>query len=181
MAASEAFSCRLAAIVFDRDEDPDAPLAAFLAAQVARGLKVAGWLQQREPVESCACADYSLLNLTTGERLTVMQDLGRDATGCRLDPRAIAIAAVEFQIALGRQPDLLIANRFGKLEVEGGGMLAEIGDAIAEGAALIICVPARFLAEWNAFAAGLDIQLPPQLEAIEGWWASVAPRRASAA
>jgi len=181
MAGSEAFSCRLAAIVFDRDQDPDAPLAAFLAGEAARGHTIAGWLQQREPVENCACADYSLISLTTGERLTVMQDLGREATGCRLDPGAIAVAARELGTALARRPALLVANRFGKLEVEGGGMVAEIGEAVAEGAALIVCVPLRFLGAWNAFAAGLDAQLPPRREAIEAWWASVAPRRASAA
>jgi molybdate transport system ATP-binding protein len=178
--ADEPF-CRLAAIVFEPDEDPDAPLAAFVAAEAARGLSVAGLLQQRDNPGDCECHEISLRNLTTGERLTIMQDLGPGATSCRLDPAAIAVAAVALRSALARRPDLLVANRFAKLEAQGGGLIADIGDAVAQGAPLIVCVPARFLEAWNAFAAGLDAQLPPRREAIEAWWDSVEPRRASAA
>ena len=63
--------------------------------------------------------------------------------------------------ALATNPDLLVVNRFGRLESEGGGMLAEIGRAFAEGVAMIVCVPGRYRDAWNAFAAGLDAQLPP--------------------
>ena len=173
--------CRLAAIVFEPKEDPDAPLAEFLSAESARGFRIAGLLQQRDNPGDCECHEISLRNLTTGERLPIMQDLGPGATSCRLDPAAIAVAAVELRSALARRPDLLVANRFAKLEAEGGGLIAEIGEALAQGSPLIVCVPARFLEAWNAFAGGLDAQLPPRREAIEAWWDSVAPRRASAA
>ncbi len=174
-------ACRLAAIVFDREEDPDAPLRVFVEAAAARGLRIAGWLQQHEQAEDCACSDYSLVNAATGERLTVMQNLGREATGCRVDPGAIAQAARKLGDALAAQPDLVVANRFGKLEAEGGGMIAEIGAAVADGAPLIVCVPLRFLDAWNAFASGLDVQLPPRSEAIEAWWAELSRPQASAA
>ena len=49
-------------------------------------------------------------------------------------------------------------------------MIAEIGEAVAEGVALLIAVPLRYLEAWNAFAGGLDRQLPPRLEAMERWW-----------
>jgi len=173
--------CRLAAIVFEPNEDPDAPLGDFVADASARGFRIAGLLQQRDRPGDCECHEISLRNLTTGERLPIMQDLGPGATSCRLDPAAIAIAAVELRNALARRPDLLVANRFAKLEAEGGGLIAEIGEALAEGTPLIVSVPARFLDAWNAFAGGLDAQLPPRREAISAWWDRVAPQRASAA
>lgn len=181
MEGSENLSCLLAAIVFDRREDPDTPLRAFVDAQAARGVQVAGWLQQHAAAADCDCHEYSLLNVATGESLHVMQDLGREATGCRVDPSAIAVAARQFGDALAGRPDLLVANRFGKLEAEGGGLLAEIGEAVAGGAPLIVCVPLRFLDAWNAFAADLDVQLPPRREAIEAWWAALTREQASAA
>ena len=67
-----------------------------------------------------------------------------------------------------------MVNRFGRLESEGGGMIAEIGRACADGLPLIVCVPKRFLPAWDAFAAGLDAKLPPASAAIEGWWAALA-------
>jgi Protein of unknown function (DUF2478) len=172
--------CALAAVVFGRDEDPDAALRAFVERQAERGWQVGGLLQQQDS-ENCACHEVHLVNLDTGQRIDIMQDLGRDAASCRLDPSAIAAAAQEFRVSLARRPDLIVANRFGKLEAEGGGLIAEIGEAVAEGAPLIVCVAARFLDAWNAFADGLDTQLPPRQEAIEAWWAALAPRRASAA
>ena len=109
-------------------------------------------------------------DIVSGETLDIMQDLGRDATGCRVDPAAIAVAARLLDEARAIGPDLLVVNRFGRLESEGGGMLAEIGRAFADGLPLIICVPARYLGAWDAFASGLDTKLPPTLPAIESWW-----------
>jgi hypothetical protein len=167
--------------VFDRHEDPDAALGAFVERQRAQGFRVAGLLQQRDRPGDCECHEISLLNLWSGERLPIMQDLGPGATSCRLDPAAIAVASVELRAALARRPDLMIANRFGKLEAEGGGLAAEIAEATSDETPLIVCVPARFLAAWNAFAGGLDTQLPPRREAIEAWWETIAPVQVSAA
>ena len=164
----------LAAIVFGRDEDPDSPLRAFVEAETARGLRVGGLLQEHGGEDGCSRHDVSVHNVATGERLPVMQDLGAEATGCRVDPAAIAVAARQLADAVAARPQLLVANRFGRLESEGGGMIAEIGEAVAEGVPLIVCVPRRFLDAWNFFADGLDAQLPPSREAIEAWWGTVA-------
>ncbi len=164
----------LAAIVFGRDEDPDSPLRALVEALSASGLRIGGLLQEHGGEDGCSRHDVGVYNLMTGERLNVMQDLGAEATGCRVDPAAIAVAASQLGSAVAARPDLICANRFGRLESEGGGMIAEIGEAVAEGVPLIVCVPRRFLDAWSAFAGGLDAQLPPRREAIEAWWATVA-------
>jgi len=102
-----------------------------------------------------------------------MQDLGADATGCSVDPSAVAAAAQMLARAVATRPHLLAVNRFGRLESEGGGMRAEIGQALIEDIPLIVCVPRRYLDAWNAFAGGLDAQIPPLREAIGEWWASL--------
>jgi hypothetical protein len=164
----------LAAIVFDRDEAPDPPLIDFIAAARRRGVRVAGLVQQHGggPRER---RDVQVRDLLSGATLPIMQDLGREAEGCRVDPNAIAFAAALLARALATGPDLLIVNRFGRLESEGGGMLAEIGRAFAEGVPLVACVPKRYLFAWNAFSGGLDEQLPPRFEAIEAWFEAIAP------
>lgn len=167
---------RLAAIVFDRDEQPDPPLLAFLDDARRRGARIAGLVQERACDDGqCAEQDVRVRDLVTGATLDIMQDLGAEATGCRVDPAAIAVAARWLDVARATSPDLLAVNRFGRLESEGEGMLAEIGQAFADGVPLIVCVPRRYLAAWDAFACGLDAKLPATRDAIEGWWATVAP------
>lgn len=51
--------------------------------------------------------------------------------------------------------------------------LNAIGRAFAESVAMIVCVPGRYREAWNAFAAGLDAQLPANREALEAWWRAV--------
>ncbi len=166
---------RLAAVVFDRDEQPDPPLLAFIEAATQRGVRIAGLVQEHAcPDDLCAVKDARVRDLVTGATLDIMQDLGRDATGCRVDPAAIAAAARWLDAARAGVPDLLVVNRFGRLESEGGGMLAEIGQAFADNVPLIIGVPSRYIGAWDDFACGLDAKLPPALAAIEGWWAALA-------
>lgn len=162
-------AARIAAIVFGRDEDPDGPLGDFLAAAARAGAAVAGFLQERQG-DGRERRDARLRDLGSGESLPVMQDLGAHAEGCRVDPAAVAAAAQRLGAAIEAGPDLVVANRFGRLESEGSGMLAEIGEAVAREIAVIVCVPRRYLDAWNAFSGGLDAQLPPRREAIEAWW-----------
>ena len=166
---------RLAAIVFDRGETPDEALIAFIDRAAAGGARIAGLVQERADDDLCGLHDVRVRDLASGETLPIMQDLGAGSTGCSVDPCAIALAARLVDRALATSPDLLVVNRFGRLESEGGGMLAEIGRAFAEGVAMIVCVPERYRDAWNAFAAGLDAQLPAEREAIEAWWRGVAP------
>ena len=170
---------RLAAIVFEPGEDPDAPLGAFLASLTTRGLRVGGLVQEHGQADGCDLHDVRVRNLLTGERLDVMQNLGALSSACRVDPGAIAVAARQLAEALATRPDLLVANRFGRLESEGGGAIAEIGQAVVEGVALVVCVPRRYLKAWNDFACGLDRQLPARLDALEAWWRDVAYNSAS--
>ncbi|MFT4097622.1 MAG: DUF2478 domain-containing protein [Rhodoblastus sp.] len=167
---------RLAAIVFDRDEAVDEIMRAFIAALRARGVKVAGLVQEPGADDH----DQHVRDLTTGESLPIMQDLGAEATGCAVDPAAIAVAARMLDRARAERPGLLVVNRFGRLESEGAGMIAEIGAAVSEGEAVLIAVPLRYGDPWNAFAGGLDAQMRPDLRALENWWRAIGRENASA-
>ena len=112
---------RLAAIVFGRDEAPDEPLIAFVEGAIADGARVAGLVQERADDDLCDRHDVQVRDLLSGETLPIMQDLGPEATGCAVDPAAIAEAARLLARALATNPDLLVVNRFGRLESEGGG------------------------------------------------------------
>ena len=139
-------------------------------------------MQERGPDAGvCALEDIRVRDLVTGEAIAIMQNLGRDAVGCRVDAAAVALAALRLDAARAARPDLLVVSRFGRLESEGGGMRDEIGRAWADDVPLLVCVPRRHLDAWNAFAADLDVKLEPSLAAIEGWWEALSPSGCAAA
>jgi hypothetical protein len=169
---------RLAAVLFDRDDDVDAAIRAFVAFARGEGARVAGFVQEDDP--SSQPRDVWLRDLETGARIPIMQDLGACASGCRLDAGAIAVAAERLGRALAGSPDLLVVNRFGKLECDGGGVLAELGEAAARGVPVVVCVPLRFREAWEAFAQDLYAPLAPDPAALMSWWADVAAERTPA-
>ncbi|HMN72427.1 MAG TPA: DUF2478 domain-containing protein [Rhodoblastus sp.] len=173
--AEAAPTSRLAAVLFDREEAVDDVMRAFIAALRGRGARVAGLVQEPGAEER----DLQVCDLSTGERLPIMQDLGAQSTGCAVNPAAIAVAARMLDRARGEKPDLLVVNRFGRLESEGAGMIAEIGAAVSEGEAVLIAVPLRYGDAWNAFAGGLDAQMRPDLAALENWWRATTREAAS--
>ncbi|MDE2361993.1 MAG: DUF2478 domain-containing protein [Hyphomicrobiales bacterium] len=163
---------RLAAIVFDRDEEPDVVLRAFIARALAAGGRVSGLVQER--IENSDDEhDVCLRDLDTNATLPIMQNLGPGAEGCRVDPAAIAGAAAMLERARANRPDLVVVNRFGRLESEGGGLIEEIGRAVADGDALVVCVPLRYLDAWNAFAGGFDTKVGVEPARLEAWWAAL--------
>lgn len=162
---------RLAAVMFDRDEDVDAAVIAFVDAARRDGARLVGFVQEHGEAAGCDRHDAFLRDLANGETLAIMQDLGPGSSGCRVDATAIAAAAGRLGRALADDPDLVIVNRFGKLECEGGGLLAELGEAVARGLPVVVCVPLRFRDAWAEFAGGLDVELPPASGALADWWA----------
>ncbi len=65
-----------------------------------------------------------------GPQIRISQYLGREARGCRLDSGALEGAVAEVLARLEPGVDLLIVNKFGRRESEGGGMRAAISRAI---------------------------------------------------
>jgi hypothetical protein len=166
---------RIAAVIFGRDDDVDAALAAFVERARAEGARVCGFLQETIDAPGCAHRDVRLRDVESGAEIAIMQDLGAGATGCRVDSAAIAVAAGRLGRILGEAPDLIVVNRFGKLECEGGGLIAELGEAVGLGIPVVVAVPLRFREAWEAFAGGLDAQMAPDAAALAAWWARVAP------
>lgn len=156
--------------MFNRGEDPDAVVARFVAARVAEGVRVAGFTQETGRPAPGVARICAVRDIETGARFPVLQDLGAGSSACRVDPHAVADMARLLGEALERGPGLLVVNRFGRLEAEGGGVAGEIGAALAAGVPVLVSVPRRYETPWAAFAAGLDARFPPSFDAIEEWW-----------
>ena len=70
------------------------------------------------------------------------------------------------------QPRLLVVNKFGKIEADGGGLRQAVAEAVELGIPVLVGVPARNLDRWRAFAGSLAIELPADDVALSRWLAA---------
>jgi hypothetical protein len=65
--------------------------------------------------------------------------------------------------------DVFILNKFGKQESDGRGFRDLVGEAVGQGATVIVGVNGMNVAAFDAFAGGLATYLRPDPEAILSW------------
>jgi nucleoside-triphosphatase THEP1 len=140
-----------AAVVFERSDDVDAAMALAVAALRKAGLSVGGLLQAFGPTIGPGRRRITLVVLSSGERIRLDQSLGTEAQSCTLDGDALARAAQALREAVQARPDLLVVSRFGKREALGGGMRAEIAEALLSDTPVLVAVSNSLGADWEHF------------------------------
>ncbi|CCE02378.1 DUF2478 domain-containing protein [Bradyrhizobium sp. STM 3809] len=169
--------CDLAALVYDQGDDPDGLLRDFAGRLRAHGVRVVGLVQHvRRAVDEHPVA-ATLVH--SGVEIPLLQQLGRQASGCRLDVGQLLRAGSAVAGALGEGADLLIVDRFGRQESEGKGLIFLTEQALASDIPVVIAVPRFRFAEWIRFAEGMSVRLPCTRRALDGWWRNVSQRCAA--
>ena len=159
----------VAAIVYANEAYPDGVFKTLVERCRALGLSLAGVLQHQAFVGADRRCDVVLEDLASGHRTALFEDRGTGARGCRLDEAALAEAAARIEGSLERAPNLLVLNKFGKAECEGGGLRDLIATAIDRGIPVIIGVPERNLGAWRSFAGEFAIELSDDARQVERW------------
>jgi hypothetical protein len=113
-----------------------------------------------------------LTDIDSGEEYLVSQALGSGSSACSADPRGFARASRVLRDALLRQPDLVVCNRFGSLEAEGGGFAAELLDLLVQGIPVLTVVSTRHLGAWRQFIGEAPL-LSADPAAWSGWFDAV--------
>lgn len=119
------------------------------------GVAVAGIVQHNKFIRDRTKCDMAVEELASETVLQLSEDRGKEARGCRLDRGALAEAAALLSASLENGPDLVILNKFGKLEAEGRGLRDTLADAVQLGVPIVVGVPYRNIEQWRAFAEGL--------------------------
>jgi len=169
--------CDLAALVYDRDQDPDQLLREFAADLKAGGYRAVGLVQLGHH-----CLDTPKLSAVlvhTGEELPLFQDIGTCASGCRLDVGQLLDAGAQVASAIDQGADLVIVNRFGRQEREGKGLSYLVERALSADIPVVIAVPSHRFADWIRFADGMSVKLRCNRQALDAWWNAVSARNAS--
>jgi hypothetical protein len=164
----------IAAVVYADKIYPDRAIACAIEPLRASSVSLAGALQIEAVVEDGRHpCDMLLLNLASGEVAAIAEERGRHAQGCRLDVGILTEMAEAIECSLqSEEPRLLVVNKFGKVEADGGGLRSAIAGAVSLGIPVLVGVPARNLDRWRAFAGAHAIELPVEVDAISAWLAT---------
>lgn len=147
------------ALVYPSGEDAQALLRRIAEVAGAEGLRVSGLLQRDVPRAGRAKCDMMLEDLASGRVMAISVDRGAQAGGCRLDVGLLAEATGMALRSLAERPDLVIANKFGKVEAEGGGLRDLVAAALEADARVLVAVPERNLDAWRDFASDLTFEV----------------------
>lgn len=161
----------IAALVYADGIYPDRAIAQAIEPLRERGVALAGALQlEATDLPGRHPCDMLLQDLSSGEVTAIAEHRGSEARGCRLDVGLLTelAEAVAFSLC-SDEPRLLVVNKFGKIEADGGGLRGAIAEAVDLGIPVLVGVPARNLDRWRAFAGPLAVELPAEPVAIAGW------------
>ncbi|MGL4241928.1 MAG: DUF2478 domain-containing protein [Beijerinckiaceae bacterium] len=148
-------SAPVTAILYSEGREVD-PLMRRLAAHLeGAGCALAGFVQRNEERLGRRRCDMVLEDLASGALVGISQDRGPHARGCMLDVGELLRGMELAMAALESAPDLLMINKFGKTEGEGGGFRPLIAEAVARGVPVLVAVPLRNIDSWRLFAGGL--------------------------
>lgn len=162
----------IGAIIHDSAETADQTLQPFIQYLQEQGQVVLGVVQAPEEVSFAYRTQMGIINLSNGEFTSIAQDLGEHNTSCCLDSEAVSNASIILKQARALNPDLIVVNRFGKLEAEGEGFADEMLEIMSTGMPMLTVVASRFLEPWRAFSGGLATEIAPDLDQMKNWYAN---------
>jgi hypothetical protein len=156
-------------VVYDKSIEVDAVLSAAADLLRSRGIRVAGLLQRFGALTLGGKRSMYVQDISSGERVRLDFPRGPGASGCLLDPSALARAACLLKLAISSRPDVLIVNRFGRQEAEGRGLRSELADAVYAGLPTLVAVGEPWLADWDKFIGEPGHILPARANEIAIW------------
>jgi uncharacterized protein DUF2478 len=155
---------------------PSAVVQGMLRALVAgwqSSARIVGVLEERQGQDGESCGAGYLRSIASGARYSMFQDLGRGSTACRIDPAGVLLASEAVRRDIEAGCDLVVLNRFAKLEAGRGGLMSAFTAAVEAQVPVLTSVSPVFRGAWEQFAAPLFAVLPAEPETIEAWWRAV--------
>jgi nucleoside-triphosphatase THEP1 len=171
---ADQFGAPLAAVLLD-DGAAGEPFLTLLARDLAAaGWRLGGAVQVNVPREGCLC-DMELTDLASGRSATISEDRGPLARGCRLDLSVFETLTDECLASIDGGLDLVIVNKFGRREAEGGGFRPVIEAALARHVPVLVGLRTPSLEAWRTYVGEDGIILDPDRQVLDEWLSQLGP------
>jgi hypothetical protein len=159
---------------------PSAVVQALFRGLVARWrpqLRIAGVIEARDgPKEGRTCRAGDLESIADGVRYPMFERLPPGATVCDVTDEKVTRACAAVLEDIARGCDLVVLSKFGKLEVEGGGLMAAFRAAAAAGIPRLTCASPAACEGWDGLLAPSAVVLPAEADALDRWLAAALGR-----
>ena len=146
-----------------------------LADRWKRELSLTGVVAEDHGLPDRSCEAGYLRSLASGARFSILPDQGVGTAACHLDGDGALAAAAAAQRDIASGCDLVVLNKFGKLEAEGNGLADAFRAAFAAGLPLLTSVSPAQDRPWRQFADRAFTVLPADPVAIEQWRRAIQP------
>lgn len=156
-------------IVLHQQGQADQLLSDVAARLQNEDIVLAGAVQTNIEFDPDRPCHMDLRILNRPEIIRISQDLGRQSSGCRLDPNGLERAAGLVSADLDASPQLLIVNKFGKQEAEGRGFRPVIGKALTTGIPVLTTVGPSTLDAFERFAEGFGDRIGANFADVLKW------------
>jgi len=147
-------------------------LRAFAEEVRAAGWRVGGIVQEVLKDADDMTIGIDAIELDTGHRFAINRPTDSDRINktCSLDPAVLAEASGALDRAIRSHMDLIIVEKFGEQEQQGGGLADEILRAVSEGIPTLVAVPDGVREVWREFTGDLGEELSFEMESFRAWW-----------
>ena len=160
------------AVVYSDGLAADKFLAEWGYSLRSAGLNVAGLVQLNTFVRNPSKCDMVVEELFSGAVLQLSENRGPEARGCRLDRSILAEASALLLNALDERLDILVLNKFGKIEAEGEGLRDVLAKAVELDVPIVVGVPFRNIDQWRIFAGDMAEECPVNSTRVRRWVAA---------
>lgn len=151
-------------------------LDAFVAELKRRGIEPHGLFQEVLWDENGERQGTDAIDIHTSTRFPLKRPspFERNNRVCSLDLARLAEATMVLRRALEQNAAIVVVERFGKTERDGGGLADDLLALMASGTPTLVTVPDVEFEAWKRFTGGLDEVLACDCDALLAWWDSVA-------
>jgi hypothetical protein len=162
---------KIAAILTDDGAATQDLLTAMAADWRKSGARIAGVIGELHGLPDRTCGAGFLRDIASGKPYVIYLETPPTQTSCHLDAAGVGTAceALLDQIPIS---DLVVLNKFGKLEGMGHGLAPAFELAIDAGKPLLTTVSHRHYDSWRAFAPDTGF-LPADKTALQDWWFAI--------
>ena len=163
---------RIAAIHYAKGKVARPVLEAFVTELKARGVSVHGLFQEILWDENGERQGTDAIDIRTQERIPLKRPspYERNNRVCSLSLSKLAEATMILRRGLDENADVVVVERFGKAERDGGGLADDLLALMSNGTPTMITVPDAELEAWQEFSGNLGDVVDCDVDALLAWW-----------